>query len=311
MGNIRVIKTVFQIRPIEVILQCKTNLTIKMKGIITSIVVCFAAMAVTARNQAEIEVSYVAHTPSHRDGLTELTNQYILLSNSSGSKFYSPMTDYIDSLNSTPDGKAKYQEMTRSAYLGGKLDRLPRKDGSYYVMKSFQDNKLRCYDNAGLERYFYEEGPYEWHWMVSDSTKEVLGYECIEASTCFHGREWKVWFAPEIPVRNGPWKLDGLPGLILEAESEGGQYRFIATGIQQTDKTISPIYLAGEYEKTSRMDFLKMKRAFLDNPLGKIEAQLGGNNASISTEDENGNTIDNHERIYVTREVVDFIETDY
>ncbi|MDE6769249.1 MAG: GLPGLI family protein [Muribaculaceae bacterium] len=282
-----------------------------MKGIITSIFVCCALGIASARNHAEIEVGYVAHTPSHRDGITDLTNQYILLANSSESKFYSPMTEYIDSLNSTPEGKAKYQEMTRNAYFGGKLDQLPRKDGSFYVVKSFPGNKLVCYDNAGLERYFYEEEPDEWCWKVSYATKEILGYECIEASTDFHGRKWTVWFSPEIPVQNGPWKLDGLPGLILEAESEGGQYRFVATGIQQTDKDMTPIYLADEYERTSRVDFLKAKRAFLDNPLGKIEARFGGNSTAVSTEDENGNPVDRNERIYVTREVVDFIETDY
>lgn len=282
-----------------------------MKKLITSIFMCLAAVIAIAQDRAQIEVSYVAHTPSHRDGKTDLTNQYILLANSSKSKFYSPMTEYIDSLNSTPEGRATYKEMTRNAYLGGKLDQLPRKDGSCYVVKSFLENKLVCYDSAGLERFRYEEVPYEWQWTVSDSIKVVLGYECVEASTGFHGRRWRVWFAPEIPVQNGPWKFDGLPGLILEAESEDGQYRFVANGLQQTDKVIIPVYLADEYEKTTRMDFLKAKRSFMDNPLGEINSRFGGEATVVSTQDENGNVISGTDRIYVTREVVDFIETDY
>lgn len=282
-----------------------------MKRLITSIFMCFAAMGAMAQNRAEIEVSYDAHSPSHRDGKTDLTNRYVLLSNSTGSKFYSPLTEYIDSLNSTPEGRAKYQEMTRNAYLGGKLDQLPRKDGSCYVVKSFPDNRLGCYDSAGLERFFYEEVPDEWQWSLSDSTKVILGYECVEASTDFHGRRWKAWFAPEIPVQNGPWKFDGLPGLILEAESEGGQYRFVATGLQHTDRAIIPVYLADEYEKTTRMNFLKTKRSFMDNPLGEINSRFGANSTKISTQDENGNEISDHDRIYVTRDLLDFIETDY
>lgn len=282
-----------------------------MKKLITSIFMCLAAVMAIAQDRAQIEVSYVAHTPSHRDGKTDLTNQYILLANSSESKFYSPMTEYIDSLNSTPEGRATYKEMTRNAYLVGKLDQLPRKDGSCYVVKSFLENKLVCYDSAGLERFRYEEVPYEWQWTVSDSIKTVLGYECVEASTGFHGRRWRVWFAPEIPVQNGPWKFDGLPGLILEAESEDGQYRFVANGLQQTDKVIIPVYLADEYEKTTRMDFLKAKRSFMDNPLGEINSRFGGEATVVSTQDENGNVISGTDRIYVAREVVDFIETDY
>ena len=277
-----------------------------MKKILLLTCLCFTSI-VTSAQKADIEVSYIAHTPNFRDGKTDLTNQYILLANGSTSKFFSPMTEYIDSLNSTPEGKAKYQEMTKNAYLGGKLDQLPRKDGSYYILKSLDENIIRYYDNAGLDKFFYEETPEEWHWEIGDATKNILGYECVEATTNFHGRKWTVWFTPEIPVHNGPWKFDGLPGLILEAIADGNQYHFVATGVQQTNKNIGIVYLADEYEKSSRKDFLKAKRTFIDNPLGKINAAFGGDNTKVINEDGS----ETNGQIYVQASVVDFIETDY
>ena len=277
-----------------------------MKKILLLTCLCFTSI-VTSAQKADIEVSYIAHTPNFRDGKTDLTNQYILLANGSTSKFFSPMTEYIDSLNSTPEGKAKYQEMTKNAYLGGKLDQLPRKDGSYYILKSLDENIIRYYDNAGLDKFFYEETPEEWHWEIGDATKNILGYECVEATTNFHGRKWTVWFTPEIPVHNGPWKFDGLPGLILEAIADGNQYQFVTTGVQQTNKNIGIVYLADEYEKSSRKDFLKAKRTFIDNPLGKINAAFGGDNTKVINEDGS----ETNGQIYVQASVVDFIETDY
>ncbi len=107
----------------------------------------------------------------------------------------------------------------------------------------------------------------------------------------------------------GPWKLQGAPGLILEAATEDGLYSFVADGIQQTDKNITPIYLSGEYGKTDRIKFFKAKRSFFDNHLGKINAQFGGSGISISNvRDKDGQAV---ERIYVPRETADFIETDY
>lgn len=276
-----------------------------MKKTIAFLTLCFVAIAATAQT-SNIEVSYIAHRPNFRDGKTDLTNQYILLANSTESKFYSPVTEYIDSLNSTPEGKAKIKEMSRAALSSGKLDDIPKPDGTMYVIKSFSDNKLKHYDTSGLEKFTYEEPMTQWNWEIGDSTKVILGYECIIATTEYHGRKWTAWFAPEIPMPNGPWKLDGLPGLILEAEAEGGQYSFIATGIQQTAKQISPVYLANEYEQTSRINYLKAKRAFMDNPVGKINAQFGSAGVTIIRSDGNDS-----KNLYVPASVADFLETDY
>lgn len=255
-----------------------------------------------AQNKADIEVSYTAMAPNFKNGKVDVKNQYVLLANASESKFFSPITEYIDSLNSTPEGVAKYQEMSRSAAMKGDWDNIPRKDGSYYVVKSLSDNLIRYYDTAGIDKLFYEETPEEWQWKISDSTKNILGYECVKATIDYHGRKWTVWFSPEIPVANGPWKFDGLPGLILEASTDDGKYSFFATGLQQSSKAIGPVYLADEYEKTDRKKFLKSKRAFLDNPLGSLNAQMGGD---IKISGNSG------EPIFASSDVVDLIETDY
>lgn len=277
-----------------------------MKKALTLLLVAITAVCAGAQTSG-IEVSYTAFSPNMRDGSAGTSNQYILLANESQSKFFSPRTEYIDSLNSTPDGRAKYQEMARNAYLSGNMENLPAKDGTYYIVKSSDANTITYYDNAGLDKYFYQESVDPWEWVIGDSVKEVLGYECFEATTDFHGRHWTAWFTPEIPLLNGPWKFDGLPGLILEAESEGGEYRFVATGLQQSDKPITPVYLADNYERTTRIDYLKAKRAFLDNPMGQINAQLGGN---ITVVKADGNT-DDDSPLFLPASVVDLIETDY
>lgn len=269
------------------------------------VAVCLTATGANAQ-KADIEVAYTAHSVNLRDGESDITNQYILLANANRSKFFSPRTEYIDSLNSTPEGKARYNEMKKSAFLGGKINDVPRQDGKYYVEKLLAENIIRCYDaSAVIDKYVYDEPLLPFDWTITDNTKEILGYECIGAETDFHGRKWTVWFSPEIPVNNGPWKLQGLPGLIMEATDGSGRYRFEATGIQQTHKEITPVYLSDEYEKTTRIDFLKALRSFLDNPLGKINARYSG---SIVIKNEDGKT---DGQVYVPASVADLIETDY
>ncbi len=274
-----------------------------MKTVLTFLASCIVAITATAQAIADIEVSYTASVPNFRTGKADKTNQFILLANSVESKFYSPATEYIDSLQSTPEGEAKYKEMSRSAYLGGKMNQMPRRDGQYYVVKSSTSGYMTCYDVNGLEKYRVEELLPQWEWQITDSTKSILGYECILATTDFHGHEWNAWFSPDIPLANGPWKLGGLPGLILEANESNGLYNFTATGLQHSSRQITPVYSAGDYDKIDRKDLLAAKRKFIDNPVSQMNAQLSGLGISISA---SANEIS-----HKSREEVDFIETDY
>jgi len=270
-----------------------------MKRIMTTIAVYSVAIASFALQKAAIEVSYNAISPNFRTGTIDISKQYILLANSTQSKFFSPVTEYIDSLCSTPEGRTKYNEMMQNAFYSGKMDDMPRRNSTLYIVTSFSDNTIKTYDTSGLEKYTTSESLEHWSWQISDSTKTILNYECQMATTDYHGRKWAVWFTPEIPLQTGPWKLSGLPGLILEASADNGLYQFTATGIQQTDKIMAPVYLADDYELVSRVDYYKARRAFIDNPIGKINAQLSDINISAST------------LKYKPREEIDFIETDY
>ena len=273
-----------------------------MKKTITSVIVGLVAITAIAQTKADIEVSYTMISPNMMSGkLRDSSHQYVLLANSKESKFYSPRTEQIDSLNSTPEGEVKFKEMQRAAALGGNYDDIPRRDGSMYVVKSTEAGIMKVYDTAGMEQYIVEEPLENIEWtLVEDSVKNVLGYDCIMATADYHGRKWTAWFTPEIPLQAGPWKLAGLPGLILEADADNGVYSFVATGIQNSDRTITPVYLADRYEKISRKDFLKAKRSFLDNPLGQINAKYGASGVVVSGDVK-----------FADASKVDLIETDY
>ncbi len=67
-------------------------------------------------------------------------------------------------------------------------------------------------------------------WEITDQTKQLDGLFCINAYGEFGGRVYDVWFTPDIPVPLGPYKLGGLPGLILQAKSRDGRvaYEFVS-----------------------------------------------------------------------------------
>ncbi len=64
--------------------------------------------------------------------------------------------------------------------------------------------------------YLKEVTP-EIKWKILKETKKIGKFTCQKAIANFRGRNYTAWFTPDIPVPYGPWKLQGLPGLILEA----------------------------------------------------------------------------------------------
>ncbi len=70
-------------------------------------------------------------------------------------------------------------------------------------------------------------------WQLHDDTLTVCGYTCRKAVANFRGRTWTAWYTEQIPIDAGPWKLHGLPGLILKASDQNFQHDFEAVAVRK------------------------------------------------------------------------------
>lgn len=118
----------------------------------------------------------------------------------------------------------------------------------------------------GLGKYNsqYSEPLPQQSWIITFDTQELLGYTCQKATCHFRGRNYVAWFASDIPVRQGPWKLGGLPGLILKAHDTDTLYTFEAVKIE-TGKHPIIRYEYKDYKKESREKVQRMQREFSEN----------------------------------------------
>ena len=90
-------------------------------------------------------------------------------------------------------------------------------------------------------------------WTLTDDTLTVSGYLCQQATATFRGVEWHVWYTEEIPSSAGPWRLRGLPGLIVKAESEA--HKFCLAEVRQE---ASPITAPDQSPDVHRMKYAKL-----------------------------------------------------
>lgn len=97
-----------------------------------------------------------------------------------------------------------------------------------HILMSLKNKSLEYYGKIFLNHYRYSEPFPEIEWTLHDESIEVLGHKCHKATTTWRGRNWTAWYS-DIPLSLGPWKFNGLPGLILRLEDDRWEHYFEAT----------------------------------------------------------------------------------
>ena len=138
--------------------------------------------------------------------------------------------------------------------------RLPASTGNLdEIYRNLEQGKFTTYSTVVGTHYLITEDVVIPEWtMYEDSTITVLGMECKKATTNFRGRYWEVWYTEDIPISQGPWKLCGLPGMILKANCP--KFMLIEA-ISIKNKNLEPVtfynYLNYKYAPIDRMEYLK------------------------------------------------------
>lgn len=73
-------------------------------------------------------------------------------------------------------------------------------------------------------------------WKLESGQDTISGYLCKKATTHFAGRDYEAWYTLEIPISDGPYKFNGLPGLIVKIEDTKGEHRFVLNRFEKVQK---------------------------------------------------------------------------
>lgn len=125
----------------------------------------------------------------------------------------------------------EYTEEERRIIANAGVDRL---NSEIWVDSPTQTLTERTHDyarsNLSIE---YQEPTPIFEWRSTTQKDTICGYPCFVATAKFRGREWTVWYTSEIPISAGPWKFNGLPGLILRAYDAQQDYCWECRSILQ------------------------------------------------------------------------------
>lgn len=136
----------------------------------------------------------------------------------------------------------------------------------------------------------------DFKWKLLSEKRIIQGYECQKATLNYAGRQWEAWFTTEIPISEGPYLFNALPGLIVKMSDTKNQHSFLLVGNYKSDNNKSNIFDKPYYlsAKVSEALFNKKWNIFKKNPIGGTDQFMIMNPGLLSgvSFDEDGNKLD-------------------
>jgi len=130
-----------------------------------------------------------------------------------------------------------------------------RKDSIQSQVSLFQDGKQKT--------YIVEEKIKKIVWNITQEFKTISQFKAQKAEGLFRGRKYIAWFTNEIPIKYGPWKLNGLPGLILNVSYDKNEVIFHAKSIKvpfnSNSVSNNEFTFSNDYNKISLSDYINYK----------------------------------------------------
>ncbi len=128
-------------------------------------------------------------------------------------------------------------------------------------------------------RSFCQKKPYIFNdevkisWSTTEESRLIEGLFCKKATARFRGRRYSAWYCPEININVGPWKFNGLPGLILEVYDESNSVQINLRSIKiQNDVEYSVSDLKGQY--LSQSEFIECLDIEWEKTIEKNKADI-------------------------------------
>jgi GLPGLI family protein len=167
-------------------------------------------------------------------------------------------------------------EMMANLKLTGAMAPPSGKRANGQELYFYFDAKKAFWRNKLMGDYVMEKPFPALDWKIWAETKEIEHILCQKATVNYMGRNYTAWFSANIPFQAGPWKLNGLPGLILTAYDETGRIRFDFAGFQQVKNSDEKTAWDKSAVKTTWEDYQKIGKAIENDPKGYFERTFGG-----------------------------------
>lgn len=234
----------------------------KKKLLTLLFLVSAVVFALPAKDNNKISVRYLLTFYQYHNQKEPVTEEMVLDIDNEKSHFYS----YFDhKRNLIKDSILAIGGSAIEASSVAIEKGLPRPKLKFHVWKNLPSRHNLLFTDDFIVNYRYSEPIEKINWTLIDRDSIICDHNCKCAESTFHGRKWIVWFTMEIPVSEGPWKLNGLPGLIMCAEDTENEFSFIAIGVSNGNES-DIVVPSKKYVECSKSDYYEQMLLKWRNP---------------------------------------------
>ncbi|NIF07200.1 GLPGLI family protein [Chryseobacterium sp. Tr-659] len=137
-----------------------------------------------------------------------------------------------------------------------------------FLIKKNKSNVYQNYEYIGDVNFYKISEEARLHWNITDSIKVSNHFRLQKATTQFGGRNWIAWFSKDIPMPYGPYKFNGLPGLIMELYDTKKNYYF---NVIKSEK------IPDDYKRHSLNNYIPRAIPVTQKELNKLKLDLYSN----------------------------------
>ena len=243
----------------------------------------YGAVNVTEIGRSKIRILYAFQAQDLKDEETWIDCGQLLTD-----KGMTQYSSYFVSENNAYIRKWQKDNPNKSYYPGSAKLKGRMKDywSEYQYSQIYvQDNVLTDWavmPSADFNQYRYTEPWPSMQWTLESKKQTICGYQCQKATCHWRGRDYEAWFTSAIPMKSGPWKFGGLPGLIMKIYDTKHLYTWEAVSVENGS---FPILQLEErfFKDSNRKKVLKMQRDWNVKFHELADAMIVGTETRVTT----------------------------
>lgn len=168
-------------------------------------------LKVTYEEVVNIPQELLLKLPSHVQKEFLKPVRYTLIYDGNQSKYYMEDKNVAVSVDDEfePENKHTYQMV------------------EFAVFKDYPNKKFILKTSLNNEEYLVDKDFYSEKWILKKEVKKIGNFNCKKAEITLSGETITAFYTEDIPVREGPSRYFGLPGLIVYLEAPDRNYSLV------------------------------------------------------------------------------------